>query len=69
MTMYVYKNGVQTDRMNNLLNEFYTRFRNNDENSNIQIYKASMSAGTKSRARRLRRVNALLTFCQTGIQA
>jgi hypothetical protein len=68
MTMYIYKNNIQTNNIPNLLNAFYTLFRSNNADVNIQSYKVTMSAGTKSRARRIRRVNALLAFCQTGIQ-
>jgi hypothetical protein len=67
MTMYLYKYGNETSNIPHLLDEFYRRFRNNEDDPNISTYKTTMSAGTKSRARRVRRVNALLSYCQTGI--
>ncbi|MBP6731659.1 MAG: DUF262 domain-containing protein [Chitinophagales bacterium] len=68
MTMYMYFANTDVKGIHNLLVEFYTKFRSNDKNEVIKTYKTSMSAGTKSKTRRTRRVAALLNYCGTGIE-
>lgn len=68
--MFVYLSNPRIDVSNipQMLVDFYTNLRNNNLDDNLREYKTSMSAGTKSRSRRMRRINALLAYCRTGIQ-
>jgi hypothetical protein len=46
------------------LNKFYSILRaNNTSNENVKQYKESMQAATKSKSYRIKRINALLNFC------
>ena len=47
----------------NQLNTFYLKLRNKDSNPFVQEYSSSMQSGTKSKSRRIRRINALLGYC------
>jgi uncharacterized protein with ParB-like and HNH nuclease domain len=54
--------GVTISNISNSLDNFYTQLRQKDNNPHTTEYQVSMNAGTKSRARRIRRVNSLLGF-------
>lgn len=49
------------------LNTFYSKLRNKDSNPFVQEYSSSMQAGTKSKSRRKKRINALLGYCDLDI--
>lgn len=59
------QNGIGADKLGNALNSFYERYME-DKNYNdcTKKYKISMSAGTKGRSSRIRRVNALAEYCK-----
>lgn len=59
------QNGIGSDKLGNALNSFYERYME-DKNYNdcTKNYKISMSAGTKGRSSRIRRVNALVEYCK-----
>ena len=59
------QNGIGPDKFGNALNSFYERYME-DKNYNdcTKNYKISMSAGTKGRSSRIRRVNALVEYCK-----
>lgn len=59
------QNGIVPDNLGNVLNSFYERYLE-DKNYNdcTKNYKISMSAGTKGRSSRIRRVNALIEYCK-----
>ena len=45
------------------LNTFYSKLRNKDSDPYVQEYSSSMQAGTKSKGKRIKRINALLGYC------
>lgn len=60
---WVLKNrNITIDGIVEKLNQFFTLLREKEDNDNTKEYQISMNAGTKSRARRIRRINALLLF-------
>lgn len=65
MRIYLSKNDYPNIPV--LLNNFYTGLRNGDYTVEIYDYKSSMSAGTKSKSQRRRRVNALMEYCDIGL--
>lgn len=50
------------DKISEKLNFFYELLRNKSDNQNTKEYQISMNAGTKSKGRRLRRINSLLKY-------
>ncbi|MFJ7858949.1 DUF262 domain-containing protein [Peribacillus sp. NPDC097206] len=52
-----YKNIIQKT------NEFFTLFKQNDDDLDIIKYKNSMSYSTKSKGQRNKRINALISYC------
>jgi hypothetical protein len=58
----LYKRGIEINDIDEKLDSFYDALRKKDENEYTKEYQISMNAGTKSRARRIRRINALLKF-------
>ena len=55
---------ITVDDISDKLESFFTLLRNKSENEYTKEYQLSMNAGTKSRARRIRRINALLEFLE-----
>ncbi len=63
----LYKRGVESN-FSAPLHDFYTSLRSKDFSlSTIKDYSISMQSGTKSRGQRLKRVNALLVYCELNI--
>lgn len=62
--------GIETDRISGALKCFYENYLvNKNFNEYTKDYKASMSAGTKGRSSRMKRVNALVGYCkEMGIE-
>lgn len=59
------KQGVDAVQLGSALNDFYIYYlENKNYNEYTKNYKASMSARTKGRSSRLKRVNALINFCK-----
>ena len=56
------KHGIEIENLAGKLDSFYSMLRNKEDNEHTKEYQISMNAGTKSRARRIRRINALLKF-------
>lgn len=59
---YLDKNQIVVQDLSNKMNSFYSMLRNKDDNQFTKEYQTSMNAGTKSKARRKMRINALLKF-------
>jgi uncharacterized protein with ParB-like and HNH nuclease domain len=55
-------NNLQITDLAKKLGTFYTELRNKSENPFTTEYQISMNAGTKSKARKTRRINALLNY-------
>lgn len=62
LAWHMYENGIQIPDIDTQLDSFYTYLREKNENPYTTDYQISMNAGTKSRARRIRRINALLEY-------
>lgn len=56
------RRNITIDKIDEKLELFFSLLRDKADNLNTREYQLSMDAGTKSRARRVRRINALLTF-------
>ena len=55
---------IDAEIFGELLNEFYENYLiNKNYDKSTKDYKASMSAGTKGRSSRMKRVNALINYC------
>lgn len=54
---------IDFDNLNQTLEDFYTKYLGKSQEELIQQYKTTMSAGTKSTARRKRRIESLLQYC------
>jgi hypothetical protein len=61
---HIFKNDIEIDNIDSKLDRFYTDLREKNENVFAHDYQVSMNAGTKSRARRIRRINALLEYLE-----
>lgn len=60
---WIFKNkGIAIDNIKSRLASFYENLRDKADNQFTNEYQISMNAGTKSKARRIRRVNALLEY-------
>ena len=59
---YIDKSQIVIENLEGSINSFYTTLRNKDENLFTKEYQTSMNAGTKSKARRKMRINALLKY-------
>ncbi|WP_198158645.1 hypothetical protein [Picosynechococcus sp. PCC 73109] len=59
---YLNSENIKVEAIDTKLNQFYEVLRNREDNPQINEYKISMSAGTKSRSRRIKRINALLEY-------
>ena len=61
---------IAVDEIGSILNSFYENYLTNKNfNEYTKDYKASMSAGTKGRSSRMKRVNALIGYCkERGIE-
>ncbi len=62
LAWHLFEKGIQVADIDQKLNTFYNDLREKNENPFAMEYQTSMDAGTKSRARRMRRINALLAF-------
>lgn len=62
LAWHMFENGIQIQDIDTKLNVFYTDLREKNDNIYAKEYQISMNAGTKSRARRVRRINALLEY-------
>ncbi|SFO13678.1 Protein of unknown function DUF262 [Paenimyroides ummariense] len=54
---------IDFNNLNQTLEDFYTKYLGKSQEELIQQYKTTMSAGTKSTARRKRRIESLLQYC------
>ena len=54
---------LNIEELDNKLNDFFIAFRNGEKSEFVQEYRTAMSAGTKAKSRRVRRINALLHYC------
>ena len=66
LAWHIFENQIQIQNLDIKLNTFYTDLREKNDNEFAKDYQISMNAGTKSRARRVRRVNALLEYLEQG---
>ena len=66
LAWHIFENQIQIQNIDIKLNTFYTDLREKNDNEFAKDYQISMNAGTKSRARRVRRVNALLEYLEQG---
>jgi len=62
LAWHIFENSIQIEDMALKLDSFYTDLRAKNNNPYATDYQVSMNAGTKSRARRIRRINALLEY-------
>jgi hypothetical protein len=62
LAWYIYENNIEIHDIDIKLNTFYTDLRAKNDNEFVKDYQISMNAGTKSRARRIRRISALLEY-------
>ncbi len=62
LAWHIFENDIQIPDIDQKLDSFYTDLREKNENRFALEYQTSMNAGTKSRARRIRRINALLEY-------
>jgi uncharacterized protein YbgA (DUF1722 family) len=58
----MFENKIEIPEIDIKLDKFYTDLRAKNPNEFAKEYQISMNAGTKSRARRIRRINALLEY-------
>ena len=61
------KRDIHIKDISEKLNSFYELLRKKSEEPNIVEYRTSMSAGTKSKARKLKRINSLLSFLELDL--
>lgn len=62
LAWHLYENEIEVTDVDQKLDAFYTDLREKTGNVHAIEYQISMDAGTKSRARRIRRINALLEY-------
>ena len=62
LAWHLHENGIAVSDIAEKLENFYTDLREKKPNEFATDYQVSMNAGTKSRARRIRRINALLEY-------
>ncbi|MFZ6664202.1 DUF262 domain-containing protein [Peijinzhouia sedimentorum] len=62
LAWHMYENGIEIPDIDTQLDRFYTDLREKNVNPFATDYQISMNAGTKSRARRIRRINSLLEY-------
>lgn len=62
LAWHLYENKITIQDVDKKLDDFYTDLREKKPNEFAKEYQVSMNAGTKSRARRVRRINALLEY-------
>lgn len=62
LAWHIFKNQIQIPNIDVKLDAFYTDLRAKNANNFAIDYQKSMNAGTKSRARRIRRISALLEY-------
>lgn len=62
LAWHLYENGIEVVDVDKKLDNFYTELRAKTGNIYAMDYQISMDAGTKSRSRRIRRINALLEY-------
>lgn len=62
LAWHMFENKIQIQDIDKRLNVFYKDLREKNDNIYAKEYQISMNAGTKSRARRVRRINALLEY-------
>lgn len=58
----LYSRNTTIDNIDSKLDTFFTHLRNKDDNNYAKAYKASMSADTKSKVQRVRRINSILGY-------
>ncbi|MGL4782468.1 MAG: DUF262 domain-containing protein [Aeromonas hydrophila] len=61
----LYKESKNIDNIGVFLQSFYTAYTIKEKNEIVEIYRQTMSAGTKSIARRTRRIDALYDYVTT----
>jgi hypothetical protein len=59
--------GIPLGNIPRRLDDFYTQFRSKSSTEDMLSYKASMTSNTKSKSSRLKRINALLRFCNLDL--
>lgn len=62
LAWHIFKNNIVIPEIDIKLDSFYTDLRAKKTNEFAKDYQISMNAGTKSRARRIRRISALLEY-------
>lgn len=62
LAWHLFERKIQVQNINVKLDRFYKDLREKNDNLYAKEYQISMNAGTKSRARRIRRINALLEY-------
>ena len=62
LAWHMFESKFEIPDINIQLDKFYTDLRAKNNNEFAKEYQISMNAGTKSRARRIRRINALLEY-------
>lgn len=62
LAWHLFENRIQIPQIDSKLDSFYKDLREKNDNNFAKEYQISMNAGTKSRARRVRRINALLEY-------
>lgn len=56
---------IKSTAISSKLNEFYHCLRNSDNlGGNVKAYRESMQANTRSKGQRLKRINALIQYCE-----
>ncbi|MGI0106847.1 DUF262 domain-containing protein [Salinimicrobium sp. WS361] len=55
---------IDFNSLKSKLEDFYLKYITKSEDENIQEYRVTMSAGTKGAARRKRRIESLIRYCQ-----
>lgn len=59
------KQNINAEKLGLIITKFYENYlKDKNYNEETKKYKASMSAGTKGRSSRMKRVNALVSFCK-----
>jgi hypothetical protein len=62
LAWHMFENNIQIPDIKTKLDNFFTNLREKNNDPFTLEYQISMNAGTKSRARRVRRINALLEY-------
>ena len=61
-----YREKIKVEQLSSALKEFYQNYLLDKNYDQYTIaYKASMSAGTKGRSSRMKRINALINYCKS----